>query len=51
MTTPSPLARLPDSAGVLICGHGSRAKIAEQEFRLLAAGLRRRLRGVMETSA
>ena len=34
--------QLPADAGVLICGHGSRAKIAEQEFSLLAAGLRSR---------
>lgn len=29
-------------AGVLICGHGSRANIAEREFGLLARGLRQR---------
>ena len=34
--------QLPADAGVLICGHGSRAKIAEQEFSLLASGLRSR---------
>ncbi|MEM6620776.1 MAG: sirohydrochlorin chelatase [Pseudomonadota bacterium] len=28
--------------GIMICGHGSRAKSAEQEFGLLAAGLKRR---------
>ena len=39
MTT---LEQLPDNAGVLICGHGSRAKIAEQEFSLLAKGLKHR---------
>jgi len=33
---------LPDNAGILICGHGSRAKIAEEEFSLLANGLRKR---------
>jgi len=33
---------LPDDAGVMICGHGSRAKIAEEEFSLLAAGLKSR---------
>lgn len=36
------LDQLPDNAGVIICGHGSRAKLAEQEFSLLAAGLRAR---------
>ncbi len=34
------LETLPENAGVLICGHGSRAKIAEEEFSLLAKGLR-----------
>lgn len=33
---------LPDDVGVMICGHGSRAKIAEEEFSLLAAGLKAR---------
>jgi len=36
----STLEQLPDNSGVLICGHGSRAKIAEEEFSLLAKGLR-----------
>jgi len=36
------LDQLPADAGVMICGHGSRAKIAEQEFSTLAAGLRNR---------
>ncbi|MGU9956815.1 MAG: sirohydrochlorin chelatase [Arenicellales bacterium WSBS_2016_MAG_OTU3] len=36
------LTSLPEDAGVMICGHGSRAKIAAQEFSLLAAGLRAR---------
>ena len=36
------LSTLSDNAGVIICGHGSRAKIAEEEFSLLAAGLRKR---------
>ena len=36
------LDQLPDNAGVIICGHGSRAKLAEEEFGLLAAGLRAR---------
>jgi sirohydrochlorin cobaltochelatase len=36
------LESLPKNAGVLICGHGSRAKIAEEEFSLLAKGLRDR---------
>ena len=34
--------QLPHNAGVIICGHGSRAKLAEEEFSLLAAGLRLR---------
>ena len=38
----STLAQLPEDAGILICGHGSRAKIAEEEFSLLAKGLRAR---------
>ncbi len=38
----STLEQLPDHSGVLICGHGSRAKIAEQEFALLAQGLKAR---------
>lgn len=38
----STLENLPEDAGILICGHGSRAKIAEQEFSLLAKGLRAR---------
>lgn len=33
---------LPENSGILICGHGSRAKIAEEEFSLLAKGLRAR---------
>ncbi|MGB3623752.1 MAG: sirohydrochlorin chelatase [Ketobacter sp.] len=33
---------LTADSGILICGHGSRAKIAEQEFSLLATGLRNR---------
>lgn len=36
------LEQLPSNAGVLICGHGSRAKIAEEEFSLLAKGLKQR---------
>lgn len=40
--TGSLLATLPADSGVLICGHGSRAKIAEQEFRLLASSMRAR---------
>ena len=36
------LDNLPQNAGVIICGHGSRAKIAEEEFSLLAKGLRKR---------
>jgi len=38
----STLEQLPENAGILICGHGSRAKIAEEEFSLLAKGLRQR---------
>ena len=34
---------LPSDAGILICGHGSRAKISEEEFSLLASGLRARV--------
>lgn len=36
------LASLPATSGVLICGHGSRAKIAEEEFSLIAKGLKSR---------
>jgi len=36
------IKQLGPDAGILICGHGSRAKIAEREFSLLAAGLRQR---------
>ena len=36
------LENLPADSGVLICGHGSRAKIAAEEFSLLAKGLRER---------
>jgi sirohydrochlorin cobaltochelatase len=38
----SNLDQLPNNSGVLICGHGSRAKIAEEEFSLLAKALRER---------
>ena len=34
---------LPEDAGIIICGHGSRAKISEEEFSLLATGLRARV--------
>jgi sirohydrochlorin cobaltochelatase len=34
---------LPNDAGILICGHGSRAKISAEEFSLLAKGLRARV--------
>jgi len=34
--------KLPANTGILICGHGSRAAIAEKEFSLLAKGLRQR---------
>ena len=40
--TNNKLDQLPDNCGVLICGHGSRAKIAEEEFSLLAKSLRNR---------
>jgi sirohydrochlorin cobaltochelatase len=36
------LNALPANSGIIICGHGSRAKIAEEEFSLLATGLRAR---------
>jgi len=36
------IANLPENSGVLICGHGSRAKIAEEEFSLLAKELQAR---------
>ncbi|MEL7253829.1 MAG: sirohydrochlorin chelatase [Pseudomonadota bacterium] len=32
----------PSKTGIMICGHGSRAKSAEEEFALLAKGLRAR---------
>ena len=40
------LNSLPDDLGVVICGHGSRAKIAEVEFGLLAQGLKKRYPGL-----
>ena len=36
------ISQLPDDVGVLICGHGSRSKVAEKEFGLLAEGLSKR---------
>ena len=36
------ISTLPATSGVLICGHGSRAKIAEEEFSLLAKSLKER---------
>lgn len=36
------ISKLPSDAGVLICGHGSRSKVAEKEFGLLAEGLSKR---------
>ncbi len=36
------LNALPENCGIIICGHGSRAKIAEQEFSQLVSGLRAR---------
>ncbi len=38
--------QLPADAGVVICGHGSRARIAEREFSLLAKALRARYPGL-----
>lgn len=40
------IENLPENAGILICGHGSRAKVAEEEFSLLAKGLRARFPSV-----
>lgn len=40
------LSNLPADAGILICGHGSRARIAAREFGLLADGLRERYPGL-----
>ena len=40
------LDSLPKNSGIIICGHGSRAKIAEEEFSLLASGLRSRYPGL-----
>jgi len=40
------IENLPKHTGILICGHGSRAKIAEEEFSLLAKGLRSRFPSV-----
>lgn len=36
------IEQLPPNAGILICGHGSRAKTAEDEFSSLAMGLKNR---------
>lgn len=36
------ISKLPADVGVLICGHGSRSKVAEKEFGLLAEGLSKR---------
>ena len=36
------ISKLPEDVGVLICGHGSRSKVAEKEFGLLAEGLSKR---------
>ena len=41
----SKIEQLPANAGILICGHGSRAKLAAAEFSLLASGLRERYPG------
>jgi sirohydrochlorin cobaltochelatase len=41
----STIEALPENTGILICGHGSRAKLAAAEFSLLAKGLRDRYPG------
>ena len=38
-----PSAPQPSPYGVLICGHGSRNRLAVEEFERLAIGLRRRM--------
>ena len=38
-----PIASQPSPYGVLICGHGSRNRLAVEEFERLAIGLRRRM--------
>ena len=38
-----PIASQPSPYGVLICGHGSRNRLAVEEFQRLAIGLRRRM--------
>ncbi|CAG0962536.1 partial sirohydrochlorin cobaltochelatase, partial [Anaerolineae bacterium] len=43
MTLPLPL---PDGTGVMLCGHGSRNRLAVDEFAVLAERLRARLPGV-----
>lgn len=40
------ISQLPADAGVVICGHGSRARIAGREFGLLAGALRERYPGL-----
>lgn len=40
------LNHLPPDAGILICGHGSRARVAQQEFGLLARSLQARYPGL-----
>ena len=41
--SPAPLIGPHGPIGVLVCGHGSRNRLAVEEFANLAAGLRRRL--------
>ncbi len=41
-----PIASQPSPYGVLICGHGSRNRLAVEEFERLAIGLRRRMRPI-----
>lgn len=38
-----PIAEQPSPYGVLICGHGSRNRLAVEEFERLATGLRQRM--------
>lgn len=44
--TPSLIPTLPKNCGVIICGHGSRAAIAQHEFARLTKALRARLPAV-----
>ncbi len=42
----SPVPQLPEGTGVMLCGHGSRNRLAVDEFAALAARLRKALPGV-----